>query len=90
MDKWQPIESAPKNGMCVLLFYKNALGKPRTIVGEWTSFVTDEYDENDLEVRSEPGWYETSWASEEAHRVEGEPTHWMLLPDSPASGEVKS
>ena len=89
MAEWQPIESAPKNGMCVPLFLQKRARKAQDYRGGMDILRHhDEYlSENDLEARSEPGWYETSWASEEAHRVEGEPTYWMLLPDSPPSGD---
>jgi Protein of unknown function (DUF551) len=91
MDSWQPIVTAPKDGRCVLLTYKNALGKTRVVIGAFESvLMADEFeDETGNQAMSEPAWYETSWVSEEAHHVEEDPTHWMPIPwpeGSTASG----
>ena len=84
MAEWQSIETVPKDGRHMLLFYRNALGKPRTLVGSWWTPLTDEYDDNGLEIPGEMAWYEASWVCEQAYQMEEEPTHWMALPDNPA------
>lgn len=82
LQPWRPIESAPKDGRCVLLTYKNALGKTRVVIGAFESVLkADEFeDETGNQAMSDPAWHETSWVSEEAHHVEEDPTHWMPIP----------
>lgn len=85
MSEWQSIETAPRDGRKLLLFYINRNGLPRTVVGGW---VTDEEAaETDADgVGLEAGWYERidNWGDYYQVAIhEGEPTHWMPLPPPP-------
>lgn len=82
---WQPIETAPKDGRKVILFYLNRNGKPRTVMARW---LTDEHaaeiDTDDVGLKA--GWYERidNWDDyTDVAIYEGEPTHWMPLPQPP-------
>jgi hypothetical protein len=82
---WQPIESAPKTGRKVILFYKNRLHVGRTVIARW---LTDEQaTEIDGDgVGLEGGWYECidNWDDfTEVAIHEGEPSHWMPFPAPP-------
>jgi hypothetical protein len=85
---WMPIDSAPKNGSHVLLFYRNVLNKPRTVIGSW--WQPQLSDDADFDADTNPdglgelAWYESSWAGEEAIQLEADPTHWMPLPPAPS------
>ena len=78
MSDWQPIETAPRDGTRVLLWFPFTL----TVevpgiawIGLWAQRETDEADGN------------VCWIEPE-HRDEclGEPTHWMPLPEPPKEG----
>jgi hypothetical protein len=89
-DSWQPIATAPKTGRKVILFYLNRNSLPRTVMARW---VTDEEAaETDGEgVGLEAGWYECidNWDEyTEVAIYEGEPTHWMPLPEAPRKEEA--
>ena len=82
---WHPIESVPKTGRKVILFYKNRLHVGRTVIARW---LTDEQaTEIDGDgVGLEGGWYECidNWDDyTEVAIHEGEPSHWMPLPAPP-------
>lgn len=84
-DAWQPIEAAPKTGRTLLLGYPNALGKWRTVRGEWISqaCIDEQWEEPD---DAEPGWYETSVEADDPPNCWPiTPTHWMPLPSAPVS-----
>ncbi len=83
--KWQQIETAPKTGRKVILFYLNRNKLPRTVMARW---LTDEQAaETDADgVGLEGGWYECidNWDDyTEVAIQEGEPSHWMSLPAPP-------
>ena len=82
---WQPIESAPKTGRKVILFYKNRLNVGRTVIARWlTDEQATEIDGDDVGL--EGGWYECidNWDDyTEVAIHEGEPSHWMPLPAPP-------
>lgn len=85
VPQWQPIETAPKDGRKLLLFYTNSLGRARTVVACW---VTDEEAaESDHDgFGLEAGWYERidNWGEYSQVGIhEGEPSHWMPLPPPP-------
>lgn len=84
---WQTIDSAPKDGRHVLLFYYNSLRKPRTIVGSWETIESDAWNDEDGGDVLNPHWYEASWVTDIANRLEEEPSYWMPLPPNP---EVRS
>ena len=82
---WQPIETAPKTGKKVILFYLNRNNFPRTVMARW--LTDDDAAEIDTDcVGLEGGWYECidNWDDyTEVSIHEGEPTHWMPLPEQP-------
>jgi len=93
---WKPIEIAPQDGTPVLLFYKNnSFGLPRIIIARYIPkgtecFCSDDceckYDEEKDLYLAQEGWYEQidNWGDySEVFVGEGEPTHWMPLPESP-------
>jgi hypothetical protein len=85
LTEWQPIGTAPKTGKKVVLFYLNRNNLPRTVMARW---LTDEQAaETDADgVGLEGGWYECidNWDDyTEVAIHEGEPSHWMPLPEPP-------
>lgn len=82
-ERWQPIATAPK-GSNIILHYKNALGKDRTVIGWYGSLEVEDGDEGEM---TGPTWWESTWANDEGHTwpVEEPPTHWMPLPAPPQS-----
>ena len=88
---WQPIESVPKTGRKVILFYKNRLNVGRTVTARWlTDEQATEIDADDVGL--EGGWYECidNWDDfTEVAIHEGEPSHWMPLPAPPIEAKLK-
>lgn len=84
---WQPIETAPKDGRKLILFYRNSNGKARTVMAKWVT--DDEAAETDADgIGLEGGWYECIDNWDDYCQVaihEGEPTHWMPLPATPSA-----
>lgn len=80
---WFPIESAPKDGRKLLLGAFNALGKWRTMRGQWISqdVIDSEWEDPD---GVEEGWFETPV---EADAVPNcwpiSPTHYQPMPKQP-------
>jgi hypothetical protein len=66
--RWQPIETAPKNGTIVLLFYPNAWGIRRVNVRHWSTgewrvggkLITEGWTDDVREIRL--GEAPTHWA----------------------------
>ena len=87
---WQPIETAPKTGVTLLLGYRNSYGNWRTLRGQWFSHNTINDTWDDAED-AEEGWYETSVEADDIPSCwMTTPTHWMPLPTPPeAQGERK-
>ena len=81
-DRWQPIETAPKD-KTILLGHRNSHGHWRTLRGEW--FSQEEIDELWEDPDGvEPGWFETSVEADDVPNVwHTNPTHWMPLPAAP-------
>jgi hypothetical protein len=85
LAEWQPIETAPKTGKKVILFYLNSDHRPRTVIARW---LTDEQAaENDVaDLGLKRGWYESidNWDEFSDLLIhEGNPSHWMPLPAPP-------
>ena len=83
--KWQPIETAPKNGRTILLGYYNRAGSWRTVRGQWMSeeYINENWDNPD-DADAIFGWYETSEEAEDAPSAwKITPTHWMPTPPPP-------
>ena len=85
MSKWQPIETAPKDGTDILL---GASGEfPRSTVGHWAD------DDEMREVIGDCGgecrcpvyeYHDPCWLSwDGGFTKEHPPTHWMPLPEPP-------
>jgi hypothetical protein len=74
MTAWQPIETAPKDGTTILVFFDGG----DMVLACWSENV---WHSDDRKLR--PGW-------EPLHRVYDVedaifPTHWMPMPASPGS-----
>lgn len=82
--KWQPIETAPKDGTLVILYQPNIydfygnLNEPETImIASWT---LEQY------LVREPYYcwmVPNTTQDEQGGSWELKPTHWMLLPEKP-------
>lgn len=76
-NKWQPIESVPKNGRSILGFYKNSLGNYRVVKMRWVS--VEEIEQWDAPEGFVAGFYECPQVSEICYELECDPTHWKPL-----------
>lgn len=89
MSEWQPIESAPRDGRKIILFYINRAKRGRTVFASWlTEERANDIDAEGVDLGE--GWYERidNWPDYTHIAIhEGEPTHWMPLPPPPAQGE---
>lgn len=91
MGEWRAIESAPK-GRKLILGYRNALGKWRTVTGCYyergeLDFEPEDMDEGDV---NGAGWYEDSDSLDEITFTREPPTHWMPLPVAPYQAKVST
>ena len=86
VSQWLPIESAPKDGRKIIVWYLNRNTKARTVMARW---LTDEQaaETDGDDVGLEGGWYECidNCDCTEVAIHEGEPTHWMPLPAAPGA-----
>ena len=73
--KWQPIETAPKDGTEIIVMYVNIA----TQIVHAACWIEDEYDP------SETGWWSNDWNEIGSVIMKGAyaPTHWMPLPKRP-------
>jgi hypothetical protein len=69
MAEWQPIETAPKDGTEILVFYERAGAR----------FVHIAWWEN----HSNNFWFYLSSVSQDALGGDNAPTHWMPMPVVP-------
>lgn len=86
--EWQPIETAPKDGTRILL-----LEAGNVYLGLWDSNfgISEIYDPEADQYVNRPAWTDgtvKSWGYEEQNEIE-QPTHWMPLPDPPASMSIE-
>ncbi len=83
MSEWMDIDSAPINGVSVLLGYFNSAGNWRTLRGRWFTKERIDYEWENADD-FEAGWYEESAEAEDVPNVwPTSPTHWMPLPAPP-------
>lgn len=71
--KWQPIETAPKDGREILLFDRDDL--PTVFAGKWAP------------VAGDGGWWIYADELLQDACAEAFPTHWMPLPPPPEREE---
>lgn len=74
--EWQPIETAPKDGTKVLLFFPGPFNdtlENGIVTGQWTG-------------NTESWWLSSIWASSSAHQ---DPTYWASLPSRPKAAISK-
>lgn len=70
---WQPIETAPKDGTCILVF-------PAIFSGQTVAIASWDRDEHSRKPR--PFWRHDSFAGVSMSRA-NQPTHWMSMPEPP-------
>jgi len=91
--KWQPIETAPKDGTELLLWNDTGLS-----IGEWQGLEEDQLDQ----PGHNPGWYGVGLSADPMmwgrtdefgfkgtcflYEAQGQPTRWMPLPNAPKKG----
>lgn len=75
MSEWQPIETAPKDGTEVLLFFVSDVPWQASSKGICIGFWGDD---------GSNAWY----AFESDSNALGNPTHWMPLPPPPEGSET--
>lgn len=91
-EGWQPIGTAPKTGIKILLSLLNIAGKRRTIVGFWVErfSVEDNSDDGDQGEEKDgtyywrEGWYESMESHDDfscLYAAQESITNWMPLPD---------
>lgn len=73
--KWQPIETAPKDGTDILCSFSGAVS-----IAFWDVKAPDEYYYNQRSKTPQ-------WLSHEGSYLGEEPTHWMPLPKPPKESE---
>jgi hypothetical protein len=77
MNTWQTIETAPKDGTVVMLYYPDYHRK--IWIGHY--YNTETYEHGNLKHKSE-GWHTGSTLTFGLVK-ECLPTHWMVLPEAP-------
>lgn len=77
--EWQPIETAPRDGTCVLLYFPDGCWRIEGNIG--VGFYSDNAEDVEFGYR----WFKGE-ADSNAMTDFGEyPTHWMPLPAPPAA-----
>lgn len=83
MSKWHQIETAPRDGTNILVYYEFA-GVPIAHIAWWRSDKHDQWSEQGFKSKDEAvGWWSYVENSVSQHKLEGPhfPTHWMPLPE---------
>lgn len=75
---WQPIETAPKDGRCILAYFPNITYYTHAME-RYTSYDIDKTRWSQGDSLNEPHWTYGP--------IKGFPTHWMPLPAPPANTE---
>jgi len=82
---WQLIETAPKDGSRILVWWKYPYGNPTTVILRWAC-VAHSLLSRRHNCPDEPDCC-MEWLGTLATRYIGTPTHWMHLPAPPAPAE---
>lgn len=84
-QKWQPIETAPKDGS-EIIGYREDCG---SLIIRWTcpsEFMTEKELENISERDAfEDDWFYSDFVQGGRMSNDGNPTHWMPLPKPPTT-----
>ena len=86
MSKWQPIETAPKDGRKILVFGPSGNKNGGVIeVAYWEASGDSWADKNGIPCEAGTGSIQTtgSWFSGGGWFQPNEVSHWMPLPESP-------
>ena len=94
MTEWMPIETAPKDGTRVLLYWPNysdcvgEIGEPVVMIGQWKENPRIAGTPVQDRLGMSPAYWATSDELDDygLARAEHYPTHWMPLP-TPPKGE---
>lgn len=81
-NKWQPIETAPKDGTRILLYRKDENNDPLMAIASWSNYTWISSKQDD---GSWGGWLVFACRSDSEAFYS--PTHWQPLPQPP---EVKN
>ena len=94
VNQWRLIETAPKQRK-IIVHYLNEAGRHRTVMacyyGEKSLEMHDDYDdvgtwdEESGTLFADAGWYEEHDSDNPILPLGGVPTHWMPLPEPPAT-----
>ena len=71
MNQWQPIDTAPKDGTIILVYYIGPWDQKHVLEASWCSKDGD---------YNNPCW----WPEWHGTMIDDHITHWMPLPDPPA------
>ena len=77
MSEWQPIETAPKDGTCVLVYGEGTYDE-----GDLRKIAVAQYT-NYLNGRETDWHWQFAWYYGGYYGKFYDPTHWMPLPESP-------
>jgi len=96
---WQSIETAPKDGVWILVYGGNAQDGDETIWGTWYRDPIKQMKQEAAlaAINARPvvarwheahygGWTYAAWDSD-WRSIYSSPTHWMPLPEPPTNGE---
>lgn len=82
--KWQPIDTAPKDGSRVLIGWFDALRKWKVRAAYWDTHFNTVWDYEENMPIEMPAWTDGAIESFASERITSyEPTHWMPLPQPP-------
>ena len=77
--KWQPIETAPKDGDGLILLYRPSDAK-------WAQVAPGKWSQNDFAKSPRPYWEIWLCIGSKIEARKWEPTYWMPLPEPPTAG----
>ena|SRR3990167_3521283 len=86
MSEWQPIETAPKDGTEILVYYEFAT-VPIVHIARWDDDRFDQWEGERFASKADKiGWWSYVETSVSQHKLDefNTPTHWMPLPAPPS------